>query len=287
MSRRQTLLVRKLPVCLLLLLIFVFLSACKTSTDAAAAAKELSAVSSQLDKYYDDLEKQLDDTVRLNELQQAIYGIPFDSDLRAKMMDTKSEIAKRDKMADCLGKLADAYAKLAGSTASADASTAASGLATALSDAKAIPGGSDIPAAAGEAAKLLVSFAQSQSLEHGAVAVKKSIDAVAEIFDKEQPVYESINKQRMAIAQSVAENLLQNNELDIDFAPLVAPALKPFSLSSRPKDVSKDPAYQKLVKSEIEYQAEDEERQYAETTKDLSAALHAVQEKVEHISGKK
>lgn len=278
---------RALSKYLALALTFLFVSACKTTTDAAAAAKQLNTVATNLAAYYGELSTQLDDTVELNQIQSVIYKIPFNDADRALIIDVKSEIAKRAAMAHSLADLATAYGNLAGSTASSDASTAASALANDLATAKAIPSGSAIPDIAGEAAKLLVSFVQVRDLKKGSEAVSKAVTAVGDIFDGEKKAYESIENQRLALAGQVAANLVDNHEIQIDFPSLVAPATKPFSLSPKEQDVSGNADYAQLVKSEIAYQAADQERKYADSTDGLAASLHSIKEAVNRVAGLK
>ena len=267
-----------------LALLFVLLTACKTNTDAAAAAQQLTTVSTNLSAYYADLSTQLDDTITLNEVQAAMYQLPFGDDVRGQILDVKSQIAKREAMAQSLGKLATAYGSLAGSTAGADAGTAASALADELSTAQAIPSGSAIPDIVGQAAKLLVDFVQTRDLKKGSIAVSKAVSAVNDLFDGEKPAYESIEKQRLALARQIANKLIDNHGIEIDFATLVQPATKPFTLTPKSRDIGDDPAYLKLVKSEVNAQAEEQQRQYADSTNDLSAALQAVRKAVDHVA---
>ncbi len=286
MRRREVAMRYRLPLYVALVLAFVFLSACKTTTDANAAAKQLNAIAGQLCNYYDDLSKQLNETVQLNELLQAIYSIPFDSAARAQVLQAKAEIDKRSAIAHAMADMAAAYSKLAGSDASADASKAASSLADELSTAKALPQSAGIPDAAGEAARMLTAAAQSHSLKEGAAAIRQAVAAVSDIFDREQNAYESIEKQRLALAQQIAIKLLSNHEIDIDSSTLMAPATDPFDLHPKSQDISGNPKYIELVKSDIDYQVEEQEREYAESTRKLSADLQAVRAAVERIAGK-
>ncbi|MGC2108629.1 MAG: hypothetical protein WA655_03880 [Candidatus Korobacteraceae bacterium] len=287
MRRRFSGGVGRRPLFLALVLIFLFASACKTTKDAAAAATQLNTAATKLAAYYDDLSAQLDDTVRLNELQAAFYPIPFTDADRAPILEVKSEIGKRAAMAHSLANLATAYGNLAGSTASADASTAASSLANELQTAKALPQGSAIPDIAGEAAKLLVTFAQTRSLKAGAVGVNNAVGAVSTIFDGEEKAYESIQKQRLALARQIAVKLVDTHDIEINFPDLVEPATKPFSLSPKTPDVGDDPKYLQLVKSGIDDQVQEQERQYADSTESLSASLHAVYGAIERIAKQK
>src|ERR1700744_6796157 len=183
---------RTAPWLLLLVSCLLVVPACKTQTEATAAAHQLNKAASDLEAYYGDLCTQLDETVTLNEVQSAIDKIPFGSEDRTQILDVRGEISKRAAMAHSLTDLANAYGNLAGSSAGADAATSASALADELSTVKAIPGGSGIPDIAGAAAKLLVEYAQTRSLKKGALGVSQAVTAVSELFDGEKPAYVSI-----------------------------------------------------------------------------------------------
>ena len=254
---------------------------------AGAAAKQLNTVATNLGAYYDDLSTQLDDTIQLNQLQSVIYKIPFSDADRASIIDVKSAISKRAAMAHCLADLATAYGNLAGSTASSDASTAASALADDLATAKAIPQGSAIPDIAGDAANLLTAYVQSHDLKKASEGVSKAVAAVSDIFDGEKKAYESIEKQRLALARQIAVNLLDNHEIEISFSELVAPATKPFSLTPAEQDLTGNADYAKLVKSGIDDQVADQQRKYADSTDSLAAALRGVRDAINRVGASK
>ncbi len=261
----------------------VLLNGCKTESRAADAAKQLDTVSGNLAAYYDELETQMDATITLNEVQSAMDKIPFGPDDRATMLDVKSEIGKRADMARALDKLADAYGKLAGSKAGADAGAAASELANDLATAKAMPQGAKIPDVCGDAAKLLVDFVQTRDLKKGSAGVSKAVTAVSEIFDGEKAAYESIEKQRLALARQISVKLVDHHQIQINYEELMEPATKPFKLTPKPQDVNDDPAYVQLVKSEIEAQVQEQVRAYADATDRLGASLHAVRDAVDKV----
>jgi hypothetical protein len=275
---------RRLPY-LALACLLVLLSACKATNDAGPAAKQLSTVATNLAAYYDDLATQLDDTVRLNELQTILYSIPFGDADRARILDTKTEIAKRSTMAHSLAEVATAYSNLSGATAGADACTAASALADQLATAKAIPDGTGIPDVAGQASKELINFAQTRSVKAGSEGVAKAVSVVSEIFDGETKAYERIENQRLALAAMIARKIVEDHDIQIDFSTMVEPATKPFALTPKSQDLSNDPKYSQLIKNEIDYQVQDQQRQYMESTKSLSSALHSARDVILRVAG--
>jgi hypothetical protein len=120
--------VRSRIVLLATLACMVFLASCKTTSEAATAARQLASISSDLVSYYKDLSTQIDQTIVLQEIQQAVLGVPDDDDSYHALLDVKKEIGKRAAVAQALSNLAAAYGTLAGSKASSDASAAATKL---------------------------------------------------------------------------------------------------------------------------------------------------------------
>ncbi len=260
-----------------------FLISCKTASQAAASAHQLNTVATTLAAYYDGLAAQLDDTVVLNQVQGAIYGISFSEQDRAQILAVREEIGKRAAMAHALADLATAFGNLAESKTGGDASSSASGLADELSKIKPLPQGPSISGAVGGATQVLIEFLKTHDLKKGAVSVSKAAAAVGEIFDNERRAYESINTQRLTLASAIANRLIDDKKIDINFAALVAPAVKPFSLTPKGEDMSANPAYAQLVKSEIEYQVQKQEREFGDSTSRLAASLHDTRDTINQV----
>ena len=115
----------------------MFMSGCKTSDDAVAAASQLTATASSLNNYYSALESLLTETDQLYQIQAAINALaPYDAPTKKFITETASEIHKRKKMATSLTMLAQEFAKLSGSTSETNASTAAANLETVVAGLK-------------------------------------------------------------------------------------------------------------------------------------------------------
>jgi hypothetical protein len=264
----------------------VLLSSCKTTDRAAAVAKELSTASGDLCSYYKDLSTQIDDTVVLNEIQHAVFGVPFEDQDRAQLTDMKKEITKRAELADSLSKLASSYGALAGSNAASDASTAASKLGTELQSVKALPKSSPVPDAMSQAANLLLEFAKSLELKKGADALQKTVSGIKQLYDGETPAYESIFKQRMVLAASLAKKLVDKDQVDLNF--VLAPALKPFDFGPKLQSGFYPPEYKELAKVEITEKADQQTEAAVQKTESLSKSLKSVDEDLtEIVTGKK
>ncbi|MGA9568022.1 MAG: hypothetical protein WBS19_21020 [Candidatus Korobacteraceae bacterium] len=260
------------------------LSGCETSTAATNAATQLSKVSQQLSDYYADLSNQVDDTVALNQVQAELLGLPFDDSDHARLNTTKQEIGKRAAMAKALGALASAYATLAGSKSAADIGTAASGLAKACESIKAIPGGGGLPDVFAQASQQLVELIRARKLRQSSGAIGKAVAAIDTLFEQESPVYESINRQRITLAQSLAVMLLQKDMVDVN--PVLAPALKPFDLTSK-LPANQTPAEMRhLAELKIQATGDNQINTYQANTTALAAALKSASQQVEAVARK-
>ena len=273
-------------VLLATLVCVVLLSSCKTTDDAASAAKELSSTSADLCAYYKDLSAQVDDTVVLNEIQHAVFGVPFEDQDRAQLADMKNEIKKRADLADSLSKLASDYGTLAGSKAPGDASTAANKLGSELQSVKALPKSSPVPDAISQAAKLVLEFAQSLELKKGAQALQQTVSGIRQLYDTEKPAYEAISKQRIVLASSVAKQLVDKDQVDLN--SVFAPALKPFDFSPKLQSGVYPAEYKELAKVEIGQKADEQMNASVQKTEALSKSLKKVDDDLAAVvSGKK
>jgi hypothetical protein len=264
------------------LLVVGVIAGCKTSTEATNAAAQLTKVSQQLSDYYTDLSSQADDTLALNQLQASLLGVPFDDSDRARLNTTKEELAKRAAMAKALGTLASAYAALAGSKSAADIGTAASGLAKECVALKALPGGGTIPDALAQAGQQLVELIRAHKLQQSSETIGKAVGAIDTLFEQEMPVYESINRQRITLAQSLSLVLLQKDMVDV--SPLLAPALKPFDLTGRMPSGPVPAEFRHLAEVKIQTDVESKISTYRTNTEAVAAALKAASQKVEAVA---
>ena len=265
-----------------LLLLFATLTACKTSQDAIHAANQLTNVSQQLNTYYADLVQQVNDTVSLNEMQSQMLGVPFDQIDRDQLDTTRQELAKRAAMAHALGTLAQAYAGLAGSKAGADIGTAASALTTELAGLKAIPNGPAIGNLVTQASEVLVELIRTHKLQQSSGKIAEIVEAVNQMFQKESSTYESINQQRVVLAESLAIVLVDKDFVDVN--PSLAPALKPFALNSKLLPGQTPVEVRQLAKAEITSRGVAEINDYDSATQALSATLDATAKQVAAVA---
>ncbi len=259
-------------------------SGCETSTAATNAANQLTKVSQQLADYYTDLSSQVDDTIALNQIQAELLGLPFDDSDHARLNTTKQEIGKRAAMAKALGALAAAYATLAGSKSAADIGTAASNLAAACTTLSPIPGGGGIGDVLSQASRELVELIRTRKLRQSSGAIAKAVAAIDTLFQQESPVYESINRQRITLAQSLAVMLLQKDMVDVN--PVLAPALKPFDLTSKLPAGQTPAEMRHLAELKIQATGDSQISAYHANTVALAGALKSASQQVEAVTKK-
>jgi hypothetical protein len=262
------------------------LPACKTSTDAANAAVQLTHASQQLSEYYAGLSNQIEDTVALNEIQAEMLQLPFDNSDRDRLNTTQLELNKRADMAKAMATLANAYGTLAGSKSAEEIGHAASNLAEQCGAIKGLPGGPAIPDLVGQAGQQLVELIRNHKLQQSSGAIAKALTAIQVLFEHEMPVYESINKQRIVLAQSIARDLVKKDMVDVNV--LLSPALKPFDLTA--KLPAQTPAeFSRLAQVKIQRSGQLEIENFNAATQALNDTLKAVSQQVEAVahSGKK
>lgn len=265
-----------------LVLLLCALTACKTSVDAIPAANQLTTVSQQLTAYYTDLEQQIADTVVLNQIQATMLGLPFDDSDRAQLETTRQELDKRANMAKAVATLAAAYSALAGSKSGADISAAAGDLAKQFVGMKRLPGGPSIPDVISQVGQALVESIRTKKLQQSSEKIAQAVAAIQTLFDRETPTYESINRQRIVLAQSLATMLIEKDMVDISAA--LTAALKPFGLTSKLPSGQTPAEVKRLAEAEIKSSGELQIATYEASTKALSESLAAAAKKVDAVA---
>lgn len=200
-----------------MLFCLAFISSCKSSDDAAAAATQLTATASSLTSYYSALDTILSATDQLYQIQAVVNPFaPYDAQTKGYVTDTAAEIQKREKLAAALTALADEFAKLSGSTAGTDASTAAGNLESAVAGLNA-PG---VSMSAGnvnlmkEAVELIVKAVQEHKERQAAAAIDKFTTALDTWFQSEEPLYNTIGSGYANITKSIAQALIRQGQVD-------------------------------------------------------------------------
>ena len=268
-----------------LLLLVAAIPACKVADDANAAAQQMTATSTELGKYYRALEKTLTDTIALNELNQALLGVPFGEEDRKQIEDARSEIRKRQHIARALTHLSESMNAFVDSKSSSDVESSATDLGNELISAKALPNGSPVPDALGKAGNFLIQIVQQHEEKKAAQAMDGTLTALVELFSNEMPVYASISRQHIALAKTLAASLIKKQY--VDPTPLLQPALKPFDLSAAPADPQLQSTLRSLVESRLDTSAESVGRRQAEASDAMLKALKEMSSRIHLLATEK
>ena len=271
----------------ILLLSFVVLFSslvvsCKTSDDALAAAKQMTATSKDLGDYYGALSKVVDDSIKLNEIQAALLSVPFNDQDRAQLSTTMQEIQKRADMARALQGVTFAFSQLSGSKAPSDVSDAASKLGQEMVSLKALPSGSPVPDAMGKAASLVVRLVQEHKEKEAAKALDATFSALAEFYAKERPAYDSLDKSYVTLAKSLANELVDRGMIDRN--GLLAPALTPFGLSAQVLPSIRSQEFKGLAKLQIKQQASAQISAQQEASAGMEQALQDMSKRIHQLA---
>lgn len=231
-------------------LLFCSVSACKVSDDAIAASQQMTSTASTLNDFYSALEDTVTDTVTLYELDAALSGIPFGDNDRKLLETTRHEVENRKQMAASLAKLAASFATLTNSSAASDVDKSATALGNELVTIKALSSDSPLPDALGKAGNLLIQLVQQHDEKKAARAMDETLQAISDLFAKEKPTYDSIARTHIHQASQVARDLISANE--VDYSSMLAPALKPFSLSALPSNPTLQTQLKPLAMSRLD-----------------------------------
>jgi hypothetical protein len=259
--------------------LFCGLSACKVSDDAIAASQQMTSTASTLNDFYSTLEDSVTDTITLYELDAALSGIPFGDNDRKLIETARTELENRKHMAAALAKLAEAMATLTKSTSANEVSKSATALGKELVTIKALPSGSPVPDALGQAGNALMQLVQQHEEKKAARAMDETLAAVGDLFEKEKPTYDSIARTHIRQAGQVAKDLINANE--VDYSSMLTPALKLFSLSALPSNPTLQAQLKPLALSRLDTAtdsaARKEERASAamlEALREMSSRVH-------------
>jgi hypothetical protein len=269
---------------MLLLVCSVF--ACKVSDDAAAAAaQQMTATSAALSSYYGATAESLTDTISLNELNFTLFGVPFEAADRKQIEEARAEILKRKEVAQCLARLASSMTALTKSKASSEVSTAATALGKEMVSIQALPKGSPVPEALGKAGDFLLQIVQQHEEKKAAQAMDGALAALVDLFAKEKPVYDSLDRVHIFLAKTVAASLIKRQF--VDPTPMLQPALKPFGLSAAASDEHLQNTLRTLAENRLETSAEDANKREVDASTAMLKALQEMSSRVHLLATEK
>lgn len=265
--------------------LLVLFPACKVADDATAAGQQMAATSAALNNYYGAIADSLTDTISLNELNQSLLGVPFGDADRKQIETARGEILKRRDMAQALARLSTSFGTLTGTKASTDVATAATALGNELISVKALPGGSPVPSALGKAGEFLIQLIQQHQEKKAAHGMDDTMKALVELFKKELPVYDSLARQHIMLARTVATPLIDRRV--VNPSPLLQPALKPFGLSVNPADAQLEDTLRTLAKSRLAAAADGATKQEEEASAAMLKALEEMSSRIDLLATEK
>lgn len=268
---------------MLLLVCCVF--ACKVSDDATAAAQQMTATSAALSSYYGAMAESLTDTISLNELNFTLFEVPFGDADRKQIEEARAEILKRKDLAQSLARLSSAMSALTKSKASSDVSTAAKALGTEMVSIKALPKGSPVPEALGKAGDFLLQIVQQHEEKKAAQAMDGALAALVDLFAKEKPVYDSLDRVHIFLAKTVAATLIKRQF--VDPTPMLRPALKPFGLSAAASDEHLQSLLRTLAENRLDTSAEDANKREVDASTAMLKALQEMSSRVHLLAAEK
>ncbi len=255
---------------------------CKTSDDAKPFAAQMTAAASNLSDYYKALAQIVDNHAKLERLQQATLGVPYSQQDMTQLQDVQAALQKRADAAQELAKLAEAFTNLSGSTAVTDVSNSAANLGATLATIPQLPGASDAQAILQNAGKILTQFAQEHDERKMARSVEPTVSALSQMFSQEKPTYDSIDRTYIGLAQSIAQDLVNRNQ--VDPGSLVNPALTPFDLSSRVPTEQLSPALADYAREQIKTKGTADIAAHAQASDAMDSALKDLSKRAHELA---
>ena len=242
----------------------------------------MSSTAASLSRYYATMADITGEQARLERLQKATLGVPFEQQDVAQLQDIQSELKKRAEAAHSLAEVAAAFTALEHSSAPADVSTAANGLGTELSSIQQLPDASYAPTVLQNAGKILTQLAQERDERKIAKQIDPTVAALAEMFSQEKPAYESMNHTYIVLAQSIANDLVKHDQ--VDPGSLMSPALKPFGLASRMPAEQVPQGLKDYALEEIKSRGDAEIAAHAKASDSMESALQELQKHVHQLA---
>ena len=263
----------------------LWMSACKTSDDASAAAAQLTQTAKTLTDYYSALDTVLTETGQLYAVQEAVNPIAkYDSDTKALIADTKAEIKKREAVAKDLTEMAQEFAKLSGKNATKDASDAAGKLSTELATLKQMQGtaGSIELKAMTFALGALTKAIQEKKEREAARQIDAFAGQLASWFEKEEPFCDSIGKNYAQVTKSLTITLLNGKQADA--SPFLKVALDPYGLTPQLTDPALRDRVIDVLKTQVDEKSTALATSQQKAGEDLDKALKEMSKRIHLVA---
>jgi hypothetical protein len=150
---------------------------------------------------------------------------------------------------------------------------------------KALPKGSPVPEALGKAGDFLIQIVQQHEEKKAAQAMDGTLAALVDLFAKEKPIYDSLDRQHIFLAKIVAASLIKRQF--VDPTPMLRPALKPFGLSAATSDEHLQSTLRTLAENRLDTSAEAANKREADASTAMLAALQEMSSRIHLLATEK
>jgi len=188
---------------------------CKDPVEVGALADAGAKTGGSLGDYYRSLADELETTAELETFLDSLRGIDSDGTAQEQYEQQIAALGRRADLADALTAAYTSLGQLSGSSAPADAETSATALARSVESLPSLAdSGVDVSSLFGSVAGDLVRAVQSRQLARANLAMRDVVAKVAELVEREMPIYEGIVEEQGNKVGAVAETLITENVLD-------------------------------------------------------------------------
>lgn len=263
-------------------------SGCKTSSDATAAATQLTSTAKALTDYYCALDTMLGETDELYTIQGALVAAaPYDAAAKSLVANTRAEIKKREALARDLTTLARSFSRLSGSTAPDDVATSAASLETEVASLK--PIGTTLDSEEQNVMKIAIESLVKAVKEHkereAAKAINSFTGALTTFFTREEPDCNSIGATYAAVSKSMALYLVEHGQADP--SDLLKVVLAPYGLTAHLTDAGFEARILTIAKQQINQKADALEAAQKSASNSMEKSLKEMATRIQVVADDK
>lgn len=253
------------------LFLLPLLLSCQSVENTRKVAVQMSQTAQELRDFYMALTVTVAQQAELERLQSAFFAVPLSQQDLTQLESIQEELKKRSEMAESLSEFSQTLAEFAGPKTKETVAQSATNLGSALAGIQQLPGAGFVPEALQHSGNLLVQWIQQRNTRKMAQAMDSTLAALAEMFSREKPAYDSINRTYMELAQSLALELLRRKQIRFD--SLALPALKPFGLVPAVPAEASSSSLQEYARKQITERTDEEMAAYVKASEGLQEML--------------
>ncbi|MBX6360802.1 MAG: hypothetical protein IRZ03_12075 [Acidobacterium ailaaui] len=253
------------------LFLLPLLLSCQSVENTRKVAVHMSQTAQELRDFYMALTVTVAQQAELERLQSAFFAVPLSQQDLTQLESIQEELKKRSEMAESLSEFSQTLAEFAGPKTKETVAQSATNLGSALAGIQQLPGTGFAPEALQHSGNLLVQWIQQRNTRKMAQAMDSTLAALAEMFSREKPAYDSINRTYMELAQSLALELLRRKQIRFD--SLALPALKPFGLVPAVPAEASSSSLQEYARKQITERTDEEMAAYVKASEGLQEML--------------